>query len=132
TSSATPTTAPADIGIAALYPGDKGIGNDPNVIVADDFEAYSSATALPGTKWTSAYSKADMTISSDAYHGAKSLQMSLPATASETSIILLKNLPTPQTTLFTRAYMKWIVGYNVPTSNHNGICIGGGPMGMAG
>ena len=30
-------------GIAARYPGDRGIGKDPAVIFADDFEACSSA-----------------------------------------------------------------------------------------
>ena len=37
-----PTTAPADIGIAAAYPGDKNIASDPAVIFADDFESYTS------------------------------------------------------------------------------------------
>src|SRR5262245_6715554 len=33
-------------GIAAKYPGDVGIGNDPDVIFADDFESYVDQTNL--------------------------------------------------------------------------------------
>ena len=43
TFSATPTAAPADSGIAALYPGDKGIASDPDMIFADDFEPMSAS-----------------------------------------------------------------------------------------
>src|SRR5438552_10425198 len=50
TSSATPKTAPADIGIAAAYPGDKNIASDPAVIFADDFESYT-APADAVAKW---------------------------------------------------------------------------------
>src|SRR5438552_14802613 len=50
TSSATPTTAPADIGIAARYPGDKNIASDPEVILADDFEPYTSTSELSGKR----------------------------------------------------------------------------------
>src|SRR6266700_8399443 len=41
----TPTTAPADSGIAARYPGDKNIASDPAVIFADDFESYHRANS---------------------------------------------------------------------------------------
>ena len=54
TPSATPTTAAADNGIAARYPGDKNIASDPAVIFADDFESYTSPSQLT-TKWDGAY-----------------------------------------------------------------------------
>ena len=40
---ASATATLADIGIAARYPGDKNIASDPAVILADDFEGYTSA-----------------------------------------------------------------------------------------
>src|SRR5262249_28600153 len=33
-------------GIAQKYPGDQGIGDDPDVIFADDFESYANASDL--------------------------------------------------------------------------------------
>jgi len=46
-------SAPADSGIAARYPGDKNIAADPDVMFADDFESYTSASQVTN-KWTNA------------------------------------------------------------------------------
>src|SRR5207245_8273810 len=75
--STTPTTAPADTGIAARYPGDKNIANDPAVIFADDFESYTDVSQLT-SKWSTAYQKPNLSISSTAYSGAKAIEMRLP------------------------------------------------------
>ena len=131
TSSAAPTTAPADIGIAARYPGDKNIGNDPTVILADDFESYTSTAELTN-KWK-VYGAVRMNIATTQHFaGAKSIEMTLPISTAEESSGLNKLLTPGYNTLFHRAYMKWDPGYNLNTSNHNGICMKGGKNPMTG
>jgi hypothetical protein len=44
--SATLAATTANIGIAARYPGDKGIASDPAVILADNFESYTDVSQL--------------------------------------------------------------------------------------
>src|SRR5262245_25828533 len=41
--------APAGEGIASKYPGDVGIENDPDVILADGFETYAQPSELQQT-----------------------------------------------------------------------------------
>ena len=113
TSSATPTTAPADIGIAAAYPGDKNIASDPAVILADDFEGYTSVSQLT-SKWSQVAVPANLQIATgEHYAGAKSLQMSLFPSTVETGVSVHKRLSPTLNTLYCRAYMKWDAGYNV-------------------
>ena len=54
-------------GIAVGYPGDIGIGGDPRVIFADDFESYASAAELT-TRWDDAYQNAQLRIATEAPH----------------------------------------------------------------
>src|SRR5438552_17780989 len=70
-------SAPADSGIAARYPGDKGIGSDPDVLLFDDFENYKTAADLTnGGKWSGAWMQPNLIIdTSEKYAGNKSLQM---------------------------------------------------------
>jgi hypothetical protein len=121
-SSATPTTAPADIGIAARYPGDKNIADDPAVIFADDFESYTSPSQLT-MKWSAAYRLANLAISPLAFSGNKCIEMSLPVGTTEVANALEKNISPTEDVLYLRAYQKWDVGYdNTATgANHNGI-----------
>lgn len=112
-----------EFGLAAQYPGDENIGNDPAVILADDFESYTTPNQLT-TKWSSAYHLENLRISSEAgnfYSGTKALEMSLPITAAEVSNACNKTLNPTQDVMFIRAYTKFDPGYNVPTSNHNGL-----------
>ena len=70
-------SASADSGIAARYPGDKGIGSDPAVILADDFESYTSPSQLT-TKWSNADVQANLRIATEPgnyYAGGKGLEM---------------------------------------------------------
>jgi len=118
-----PTTAPADIGIAAAYPGDKNIASDPAVIFADDFESYT----LPDhakTKWGNGAGFQRMRIATEADHvfsGSKSLEMALPISTTEISCSLWKVLSPEQDTVFMRMYHKFDPNYDVDASNHNGI-----------
>src|SRR5438046_8425145 len=123
TSSATPTTAPADIGSAAAYPGDKNIASDPAVIFADDFESYATP-ADAKLRWGNGGWIANMRIATEAdhvYSGSKAIEFSLPISTTEVSCSLWKVLSPEQDTVFMRMYQKFDSGYSVPTSNHNGI-----------
>jgi len=123
----TPTTAPADSGIAARYPGDKNIANDPAVIFADDFESYTSPSQLT-SKWTNAYMQPNLRIATEKgnyYAGGKALEMTLQVSTSEVANALKKLLPTEQDTVYLRAYTKFSANYNVVGSNHDGLDLRG-------
>src|SRR5882724_1606067 len=107
-SSATPTTAPADTGIASRYPGDKNIASDPAVIFADDFESYTSPSQLT-SKWDDAYHLQNTRIAIETgnfFAGSKALEFSLPISITEVSNSLKKRLSPEQDTVFLRAYTK--------------------------
>ena len=123
TPSATPTTAAADNGIAARYPGDKNIASDPAVIFADDFESYTSPSQLTN-KWDGAYQLQNIRIATEAgnfFAGSKALEFSLPISTTEVANSAKKRLSPEQDTVFLRAYTKFDAGYSVNTSNHNGL-----------
>src|SRR5438874_6169717 len=99
-SSATPTTAPADTGIAAAYPGDKNIASDPAVILADDFESYTTPDEAK-TKWGGGNGTQRMRIATEANHvysGSKAIEFSLPISATEISCSFWKVLSPEQDT----------------------------------
>src|SRR5690242_722628 len=78
---------PTGAGISADYPGDIGIGSDPRVIFADDFESYGSATDLPD-KWDDYYQQQLTRIATEepnVYAGAQSLEFTMPVTTEEIS-----------------------------------------------
>lgn len=51
-------------GIASRYPVDLGIGSDPQVIFADDFESYSNASNLT-SKWSDAFHAVNRRIATE-------------------------------------------------------------------
>jgi hypothetical protein len=125
TASATPTPALADIGIAARYPNDQGIGNDPDVIMAEDFESYTAPDQLLNNgKWSQLYRTENMRIASEpgvAYAGTKAIEYALPIGTTEISIGAHKTVS--EDVLYVRAYEKFDSGYYVRDTNHNGIGI---------
>ncbi len=65
----TPSKLPqGDAGIAASYPGDAGIGSDPQVVFAEDFEDRSLDTVL--ARWESVSAREIMTLSPDVPAGS--------------------------------------------------------------
>jgi len=97
TSSATPTTAPAQIGIASHYPGDKNIASDPAVIFADDFESYTTPDQAK-TKWGRGGPLAFMRIATEpehVYSGSKAVEFSLPVSTTEVAVSLYYFLSQP-------------------------------------
>ena len=112
-------------GIAAKYPGDSNIKSDPNVIFADDFESYSSASQLGGN-WDNVYQVQDLLITTSAanvFSGQRSLQMRVPAQSTNIANAVEKHLNPTRDIVFARAYTKFVAAYNVTGSEHNGISI---------
>jgi hypothetical protein len=114
-------------GIASRYPNDVGIENDPDVILFDGFESYTSPSEL-FTKWDQAGQQANLRIATEPGNyvgGHKSLEMTLPISQTETVNSVLKRLNPEEAVLYIRAYAKFDPGFDVPTSGHNGLRIGG-------
>jgi len=119
------TLPEGESGIAARYPGDAGIASDPDVILADDFESYSSASGLT-SRWTQAQHTGNLRIATEPanrHAGSKALEMTVPVTSSEVSNNLIKRLGPGEDVLFLRYYAKYDAGFNVLGSSHNGSTI---------
>lgn len=114
-----------DRGISSRYPGDVGIGSDPAVIFADDFESYASSAGLT-TKWTQAYPASNIRIASELgnfFSGKKALEFTVPRQSAESSGTVIKRVSPDQDVLFLRFYSKFDKGFNVVGSSHNGASI---------
>ena len=96
-------------GIAARYPGDVGIGSDPAVIFADDFESYASAASL-SSRWNEAYHPANMRIASETgsfFAGSRALELTVPKQSGEVSNNAIKYVSPERDVLFLRYYAKF-------------------------
>jgi hypothetical protein len=109
-------------GIAARYPGDVGIGSDPSVIFADDFESYGSGTDLT-RKWNQAYHSQNIRIATESgnvFGGGKALEFTVPQQSAEVGNAAIKYVSPERDVLFLRYYAKFNQGFNVLGSSHNG------------
>jgi hypothetical protein len=110
-------------GIAATYPGDKGIEQHPAVVFSDDFESYSSVGDLR-TKWDVLLHQEHVSIAKDTgpgFGGAKSLLLNIPQQDAPVATGLGKLLTDTQAVLFLRWYQKFDDGWMVPGGSvHNG------------
>jgi hypothetical protein len=112
-------------GIAARYPGDVGIGSDPSVVFADDFESYAAATNL-ATRWTRVYQRANVRIATEPgnyYAGSKAIEFTVPRQSNEVTNTVIKSVSPPRDILFLRYYGKFDAALNVVGSSHNGSTI---------
>jgi hypothetical protein len=112
-------------GIALRYPGDVGIGSDPAVIFADDFESYSSAVALT-TRWDTIHHFANIRIANETgnfYSGANALEFSVPKQSAEVSNSAIKYVRPERDLVFLRYYAKFDTRFDVLGSSHNGSTI---------
>ena len=112
-------------GIAARYPGDVGIGSDPAVIFADDFESYASASGLT-TRWSDVFHPANVRIATEPgnfFSGGKALEFTVPQQSGEVSNNAVKSVSPERDVLFLRYYAKYDAGFNVLGSSHNGSTI---------
>jgi hypothetical protein len=117
-------TGAADAGgcIASKYPGDIGIGNDPDVIFADDFESYAQASDLLKS-WDNFFQASQTRIITDAanvWAGQKALEFNLPQQSNELSNGVQKILTNELDLLYLRFYSKFDRSFNVTGSSHNG------------
>ncbi|MCL1904394.1 MAG: right-handed parallel beta-helix repeat-containing protein [Oscillospiraceae bacterium] len=115
-------------GLAANYTGDVGIGNDPDVILAEDFAACNTASDLRPIWATTNESHLSINTNPvNAVTGTKSLQLHLPAQNIErhTGISLELDETQQQDAVFVRYYQKFDEHYAVPVgvSNHNGTAV---------
>jgi hypothetical protein len=109
-------------GIAARYPGDIGIANDPDVIFADDFESYTQASDLT-QKWDNFFQASLTSIamgSGNVWAGQKALEFTLPQQTVELSNGVQKILKTELDVLYLRFYSKFDKSFDVTGSSHNG------------
>lgn len=114
-----------NVGIAAKYPEDTGIENDPDVILADSFENYGKMSELRNIWYTINEDHMNLTTDSEnVVRGSQSLQLNLPAQNIEryTGIDLYLSEEQKQDTIFIRYYQKIDESYAISntTSNHNG------------
>ena len=117
-----PDSRPAGSGIAAGYPGDVGIGADPRVIFADDFESYADAAGLD-QRWDAVFQREQVRIATEGanvWGGAQALEFTLPLGDSELSNAVSKVLANEVDVLYLRYYSKYEDTFDVVGSSHNG------------
>ncbi len=113
---------PEGAGLSAAYSGDAGIASDPSVIFSDDFESYRDASEL-ATKWTNVFQMTNTRIATagdEVFHGARALEFTVPATTTEVSNSVSKNIGQERDVLFLRYYAKYSDEFDVLGSSHNG------------
>ena len=114
-----------DTGISRCYPGDTGIGDDSNVIFADDFEGYATGRELE-TRWDAVYQMSGIRMATEPENvlaGAQSLEFTIPEQDAELSNATDKVLTEELDVLFLRYYSKFQPPFDVVGSSHNGAMI---------
>ena len=122
-----PELPEGDTGIASSYPDDAGIESHPDVLFADDFEGYSSVGQLTSSgSYDNYYQGSNLGFdSSITFSGDQSLRMRMPATGSEVSNAIVRDLATEQDTIYMRVYGRYQENYAGVNSAHNGLRISG-------
>lgn len=109
-------------GLAAKYPGDRGIENDPDVIFVENFEENSMANVA--SRWSDISNIGGMSLVADVPAvslGSRSIQMTSIGGVNDGGH-LFKKLPTGYNQLYMRYYIKYASG---GIYHHNGGKIGG-------
>jgi hypothetical protein len=112
-------------GIAADYPGDLGIEDHPDVILADGFEDYTVPDDLYA-RWDAVYQVDQIAFATgegDVFTGAQSLQFTVPQQENELSNAVDAMLAEERDTLYLRYLAKFQPPYDVVGSSHNGSMI---------
>jgi hypothetical protein len=95
------------------------------VILADDFESYSTVSQI-ASRWSNLYQQSLTRIATEpgnVFSGAKALEFRIPQQSAEVSNELVKTLSPTEDVVFVRVYTKFDSGHNAVGSNHNGIVI---------
>lgn len=113
-------------GISAEYPNDEGIGADPRVLFADDFESYTAVAQLD-TRWDARFHEVALTkTAANVYAGAQAVEMTAPVQTQELSTAIAKVLDNTVDTLYLRYYSKYEGTFGIIGSSHNGSDISAG------
>lgn len=115
--------AQVQLGIAAAYPGDVGIGEDPRIVYFEDFETGTVADLR--TRWEQVVTGAGITLPNDAPAdgaGRRSVQLTARGGVSDGSQLYTR-LPTALDTVYVRYYVKYTTGSGA--SGHSGLWLGG-------
>jgi hypothetical protein len=117
-----------DTGIAARYPDDRGIGADPDVVFAENFESVSGSSLAVDEKWSNVWGLlAITTAGGDVHAGARALEVI--ATEPERSQGAVHDFGTGALDLlFVRYYMKYHPDF--PGMHHTGIDVFAGAPGV--
>lgn len=108
-------------GVAAKYPGDRGIETDKAVIFHDDFESVN-----PRAKWSKLYGGANIRItdeSGNVHGGKKALEFTVPRRKGEVSNSLVKQFESGYDTIYLRYYSKFDKDFDQTGSSHNGAIL---------
>jgi len=108
-------------GIASRHPGDVGIASDPDVVFADDFEAYSTPSQLDA-RWN-AGRFGNIRIAAEPanrYAGSKALEFTSPMQTAELSNGIARAVSPERDVLFLRFYSRYDATFDVVGSSHNG------------
>jgi len=117
-----------DTGIAARYPGDVGIGLDPDVVFAEDFESVSGSSLDFSDTWNNVWGFLEIvTAAGDVHAGAQAIKVT--ATEPMRSQGAMHDFgPGAPDELFVRYYMKYHPDF--PGMHHTGIDIFAGAPGI--
>lgn len=123
--SGTPPPLPTgDTGISAQFPSDANIQSHADVLFADGFETYTSASQLTSSGRFDNYYNDTAIDASIFFSGSKSLRLRMPQNSTGYGSGLERLIPT-QDTLFMRVYERFQPNYSGITDAHNGIEISG-------
>lgn len=122
-----PALPEGSTGISQLHPNDANIEAHPDVLFADDFEAYSTVSQLTGSgNFDNYYQESNLAIDSSIYfNGSQALRMRMPSTGSEVSNAIVRDLSSEYDALFMRVYTRFQPDYGGVNSAHNGLRISG-------
>ena len=110
-----------DTGLAAKYPGDKGLERDPAVIHYDGFEDYE-APADVNRKYEFVMRTENMKIAGEPANvnrGKKAMEFTLPKQEAGNEAALYREIKDERDVLFLRYYAKFEKGYDQHGSAHN-------------
>ena len=124
---APPALPEGNTGIAAAYPNDTGITSNPNVLFADGYESYTSASQLISSgNYNNYFQQQNITPDTSTFAGgAKSLRIRMPQSGSEVSNAIVRPISPTRDVMFMRVYARYAPNYTGVNSAHNAMRITG-------
>lgn len=124
---APPPLPEGSTGIAASYPNDSGITANGNVLFADGFETYTSASQLTGSgNYSNYYQGSNIAFDTSVFFGgAKSLRLRMPSSSGEIANAIVRRISPTRDRLFMRVYARYAPNYAGVNSAHNSLRVTG-------